>query len=102
MSGFEVRPDAVAAHARDTAELARRVQTAAEAGQATQAMNGEAYGVIGQVFAQQAQVSVERGVHVLASTASTGQAMADGLESSAACYRQVERDNAGLLGGGVR
>jgi hypothetical protein len=99
VSGFEVRPDAVAGHAREVAELVGRVQAAATAGEATQAMDGTAYGLIGQAFARQARAAVDGGVRVLASTAGTGHAMAAGLESSAACYRQVERDNTGLLGG---
>jgi hypothetical protein len=102
VSGFEVRPDAVVAHARELAGLAARVQTAAAAGQATRAMDDDAYGLIGHVFARQARAAVERGVDVLASTAATGQAMAGGLASSAARYRQVERENTGLLGGGGR
>lgn len=100
MTGFEVRPDAVTSHSREVAGLVSRVRAAASAGQATQAMDGTAYGLIGQVFAEQARVAVDGGVRVLASIAATGQAVAAALESSVASYRQVERGNTGVLGGG--
>lgn len=98
--GFLVQADAVQAHAREVAEFARRVQASAAAGQATQAMDAEAYGLIGQVFAGQAKAAVDGAVRVLGSTAGAGHVMASGLEATAECYRQTERANTALLGGG--
>lgn len=100
MSGFEVRPHAVTAHAHEVAELVSRISAAAAASQATLAMDGKAYGLLGQVFAEQARTAVDSGVRVLANTAATGQAMAAALDANAACYRQMELANTGLFDGG--
>lgn len=99
-SGFQVEADAVAAHAREVAALAGRVAAAAEAGQAARASDGEAYGLIGQVFARQATTSAETAVRGLGGTARAGHAIAAGLEATAEYYRQTERTNSAMLGGG--
>lgn len=100
MTGFGVLPDVVAGHAQDVGELAGRVQRAVDAGRTTQAMDDEAYGLIGRLFAAEARSAVDSALQTLTCTADTGHAMAAGLTATADGYRQVEQANTGMLGGG--
>ncbi|WP_219418263.1 type VII secretion target [Pseudonocardia nigra] len=93
--GFRVLGSDLAGHAAQVEELAERMRRAADAGRP---LDRDAYGIVGQVFAEPAADSTRSASESIGVLADVTAAFAAGLRATSADYRDAEHGNATRFG----
>ncbi|MGE3286055.1 MAG: ESX-1 secretion-associated protein [Pseudonocardia sp.] len=96
MSGFEITPDALTAHAARVAELAAVLRGTSDA---ARPLGPDAYGLVGRVFAGDAIDAAARADAAVARIANALDAVPDALRRTAEDYRRMEQAAAAGFGG---
>jgi hypothetical protein len=96
VSGFEITPDALTAHAARVAELAAELRATSDA---ARALDPNAYGLLGRPFAADAIDAAARADRAVGRIAGALDAVPDALRRTAEDYRRIEQAAAAGFGG---
>ncbi|OLR89898.1 type VII secretion target [Actinokineospora bangkokensis] len=94
--GFNVNVPELVSHARTVANISHQVQAVTSS---AQAVNGDAFGVIGQFFAQAVIGACGDVVQGIVKVATSVDDVRKGLEAVAKTYSDIDAANAGTFAG---
>ncbi|MEC3977222.1 type VII secretion target [Amycolatopsis sp. H20-H5] len=97
--GLTVGFDELAAHEAETREVADQVKTAVEASGEAQALNSDAFGIVGQVFAIPIQIFLTQINGMLRDASDAGHEVADRLKTAHTLYKNHETTTKAALEG---
>ncbi|WP_410673426.1 type VII secretion target [Amycolatopsis sp. cmx-4-68] len=97
--GMKVDFDVLGGHEDEIREIADRVQQAVEAAGTAGALDFDAFGLVGQVFAVPIQVWVETANGFLSDAVEAGHEVADRVKTAHTAFREHEENTRCLLEG---
>ncbi|MGW3959332.1 type VII secretion target [Amycolatopsis sp. NPDC005003] len=99
LRGLRVDFDVLGGHEDEVREIAAEVQQALDAAGAAQALDFDAFGLVGQVFALPIQAWVDTADSFLAAAVEAGHEVADRVKTAHTAFREHEQKTKGLIEG---